>query len=85
MTEWLVLVVALAAATFTVVKVRRFVGQVERREVVYERSIDCAQHVDFYVAAEALSEEDRLPAFLACVYCDDDAELSCRYWLDRLN
>lgn len=85
-TEWLVLIVALTAANFFLFKLHHFVVQVRARQALYERTIDCQQHVDFYVAAGALDEAEREAATSACVACvGADAERHvCKYWLGRL-
>lgn len=84
-TEWLVLIVALAAANLFLFKLHVFVGQVRARQALYELTIDCTQHVDFYVAAEALSEDERTTATNACIYCGNSSSHACKYWLDRLS
>jgi hypothetical protein len=84
-TEWLVLLVALASINLFLFKLHVFVGQVRARQVAYERSIDCSQHVDWYVAAEVLSEDERETATNACIYCTGPSSRACKYWLDRLS
>lgn len=93
-TEWLVLIVALLAANYGLYRigvgiraVRQRHAETLARAALVVRTTECEQHVDWYVAASALDENERTAATAACVACTGPQADShvCRYWLLRLN
>ena len=94
LTEWLVLVVALVAANYGLYRIDVGIRAVKARHAatiaraaLAVRTEECLQHVDWYVAAGALEENERTAATASCVSCTGSLADShvCRYWLDRLD